>query len=154
MTEKSYSVVRVDEWSLRKMFNEGRYWERAQSHELVTRVGHNKHPAPPESGQPHCTRSQEVTYYDPITNTELARVHQYLRPDNSLGGSGMPDPKTLLHNGVLYHLHKKPKPNQHTSIPPSPIKKLARRIGRKLSHIWRKSRRHLRQIVGFETPRR
>jgi hypothetical protein len=29
-------------------------------------------------------------------------VHQYLRKDGSLGGSGKPDPKKLFHKGKLY----------------------------------------------------
>jgi hypothetical protein len=30
-------------------------------------------------------------------------VHQYLQPDGTLGASGQPDPKRLLHDGILYH---------------------------------------------------
>lgn len=31
-----------------------------------------------------------------------ALVHQYVRPDGSLGGSGQPDPKLLIEEGVTY----------------------------------------------------
>jgi len=32
----------------------------------------------------------------------VAVVFQYLRPDGSIGGSGRPDPKFLLRDGVQY----------------------------------------------------
>jgi hypothetical protein len=37
-------------------------------------------------------------------NNEVARVHQYLRPDGTIGGSGRPDPKKVLYlyQGILY----------------------------------------------------
>jgi hypothetical protein len=31
-------------------------------------------------------------------------VHQYLRPDGTLGASGLPDPKLVVHEGVVYKL--------------------------------------------------
>ena len=37
-------------------------------------------------------------------NNELARVHQYLRPDGTIGASGKPDPKRLLEGNILYRL--------------------------------------------------
>ena len=41
---------------------------------------------------------------------EVARVHQYLRTDGTLGGSGRrPDPKRLYEDGVLYALKKGPR---------------------------------------------
>jgi hypothetical protein len=30
-------------------------------------------------------------------------VHQYLRPDGTLGLSGRPDPKLVLYEGVVYY---------------------------------------------------
>lgn len=53
-------------------------------------------------GQPLGTVSQFLSYRDAKTGEELARVHQYQRPDGSLGGSGKPDPKRLLDDGVIY----------------------------------------------------
>ena len=32
----------------------------------------------------------------------LALVHLYLRPDDSLGGSGRPDLKVVVHQGIEY----------------------------------------------------
>jgi hypothetical protein len=51
------------------------------------------------------TRSQEISYFD-ANNQEVARVHQYLKPDGNLGGSGRPDPKRVFQGGVLYRLTK------------------------------------------------
>jgi len=58
-------------------------------------------PAPAAARQPEGTRSQIVAYYDEEGN-RLAIVHCYLRPDGTLGGSGRPDPKWLLHKGKIY----------------------------------------------------
>jgi hypothetical protein len=44
-----------------------------------------------------------VAYYDG-QGDEIARVHQYLRPDGTLGAAGRPDPKRIFENGVLYRL--------------------------------------------------
>jgi hypothetical protein len=49
-----------------------------------------------------------VSYLDSDGN-EVARVHQYLRPDGTIGASGKPDPKRLLDGGILYYLEKSKK---------------------------------------------
>ena len=59
------------------------------------------HPSPQPASEPFCTRSQMISYMD-AQGTEIARVHQYLRPDGTIGGSGKPDPKRMLHEGVIY----------------------------------------------------
>jgi len=48
-----------------------------------------------------------VFYLD--AGLEVARVHQYLRTDGTLGASGLPDPKAVLENGILYRIRKPPK---------------------------------------------
>lgn len=50
------------------------------------------------------TRSQLVEYVDAHQGrlVKVALAHRYLRPDGSLGGSGQPDPKRVLHDGILY----------------------------------------------------
>jgi hypothetical protein len=50
---------------------------------------------------PPGTRSQIVTYYT-REGTLVAYVHQYLRPDGTLGGSGRPKPKVLIEEGIYY----------------------------------------------------
>ena len=84
------------------MFNEGRYYERAQAGELVEEVGYNHHPCPPRANQPYCTRSQTVHYVDLEEGREVAVVHQYLREDGSLGASGRPDPKRICQGTTIY----------------------------------------------------
>lgn len=46
-----------------------------------------------------------VSYRDGQDN-EVARVHQYLRLDDSLGADGRPDPKRLVYKGVKYRRAK------------------------------------------------
>jgi hypothetical protein len=92
-----------------EIFNQGQYWERLQRGEFVAVVLEDRHPSLMKANEPFCTRSQMVSYRD-HSNCEHARVHQYLRPDGKIGASGKPDPKRLLHEGMLCRLHKKAKP--------------------------------------------
>ncbi len=55
---------------------------------------YDAHCDPRRSGQPPCTRSQLYLYS--MDGAPVALVHQYTRPDGTLGGSGMPDPKVLV----------------------------------------------------------
>lgn len=82
------------------MFNDNEFWGRVQRGELTTAVLAESHPSPPRANLPLCTRSQIVAYFE--RGEKVALVHQYLRPDGTLGASGRPDPKRLLLNGVLY----------------------------------------------------
>jgi hypothetical protein len=85
------------------MFNEGRYWERVQEGELVGYPQGNRHPSPPPAFEPYCTVSQSVHYYTRQLK-KVAVVHQYLRPDGSLGASHRPDPKAIIVGDVMYVL--------------------------------------------------
>lgn len=66
------------------------------------------HPSRTQANEPFCTWTQEVFYID-ANNQEIARIHQYLRPDGTLGASGRPDPKQLIENGVMYRMRKQPR---------------------------------------------
>jgi hypothetical protein len=90
------------------MFNEGGYWERAAVGEFSQVMIRDKHPSPALAHEVTCTRSLILAYLD-SDGRKVALVHQYLRPDGTLGGSGRPDPKPLLHEGALYTLRQKPK---------------------------------------------
>ena len=90
------------------MFNEEGYWEKTKSGEFTTVTLEHRHPALTAANEPNCTYSQMISYRDANGN-EMARVHQYLRPDGTIGASGKPDPKRILLGGTLYRLHKKPK---------------------------------------------
>lgn len=53
------------------------------------------------AAQPEATRSQIWSYYTE-SGQQLAVVHQYMRPDGTLGSAGLPDPKWLFEDGVAY----------------------------------------------------
>lgn len=91
-----------------ELFNDGDYWGRMQRGEFTPVVIEDRHPSLMKANEPYCTKSQMVSYRDK-DNNEVVRVHQYLRPDKTIGASGRPDPKRLLKDGVLYKLPKRPK---------------------------------------------
>lgn len=59
---------------------------------------------PPQkgSGEPPGTLSQIVAYLD-SKGRQVAVVHQYLKRDGSIGGSGRPDPKKVFYKGQSTH---------------------------------------------------
>ncbi len=69
------------------------------------RVEKDAHPSPPLANEPICTQSQLLVYFDK-EHKKVAEAHQYLRPDGKIGASGLPDPKAVLHEGILYYLDK------------------------------------------------
>ncbi len=86
---------------LRRIFRESNILDRMRSGELRQVLSRDDHPAPPASGQPFCTRSQILSFFDADDN-KIVVLHQYKRPDGSLGGSGRPDPKRLLIGRTIY----------------------------------------------------
>jgi hypothetical protein len=109
MTDDSnFSIQRVDSAELCRLFNEGEYWERAKAGEFTQVVIEDRHPSLMKAAEPFCTQSQMVSYRDKDQN-EIVRVHQYLRPDKTIGASGRPDPKRLFQDGTLYRQKKASK---------------------------------------------
>jgi hypothetical protein len=51
--------------------------------------------------EPSGTRSVTVSYVNDAGH-RIFLVHFYLRPGETIGGSGKPDPKWLLEDGVVY----------------------------------------------------
>jgi hypothetical protein len=91
---------KVPAQDLQQLFNNGQYLEKVQRNQLLASVESSR-PAHPSKGQPPGTLSQMVWYFD--ANERVALVHQYLRPDGTIGASGLPDPKRLYINGeILY----------------------------------------------------
>lgn len=90
-------------WQLRTMFNAGHYWLLARRGELDQQLLRNGHPSSDASGEPFCTRSQIIAYFD-MDGNEVARVHQYLRADGTVGASGKPDPKRLRQGDTIYYV--------------------------------------------------
>jgi hypothetical protein len=91
----------VSAQELQQMFNDGKYQEKVASGELTAMVVKSRHPSPRPAFLPFCTQSQLLVYRD-LFGEKIAEVHRYLKPDNTLGASRKPDPKMLLHEGVLY----------------------------------------------------
>lgn len=86
---------------LRPMFKDSNILDRIRSGELRQVLSREGHPAPPTSGQPFCTRSQILSFFD-ADDDKIVVLHQYKRPDGSIGGSGQPDPKRLLIGRTIY----------------------------------------------------
>ena len=110
-TPPTGSVEEVDEQTLRHYFNIGQIEQRTQRGELTTKVKPgSKHAARPEANEPPGTISHIVQYFD--ENGELiAKAHEYVRPDGSVGASGRPDPKWLrIGDRILKQKRKKSKP--------------------------------------------
>lgn len=95
-------IVYVSRQRLRALFNEGKYWTRARNREFTLEYLYNKR-VPAKAGQPRGTKSQIIAYIN-SNGQQVALVHQYLKPDGTLGGSGKPDPKELLEGEVLYKI--------------------------------------------------
>ncbi|MBW1952186.1 MAG: hypothetical protein JRI50_00605 [Deltaproteobacteria bacterium] len=72
---------------LRQMFNDGNYWSRALSGEFQQLLVKERHLDPLKTAEPTCTHSQMLTYKD-MAGNEIARVHQYLRPNGKMARQG------------------------------------------------------------------
>lgn len=92
---------RVAEAELRLIFNT-RLLEFVLTDQLDAVIRRNNHCAVPPADEPRCTHTQTVYYMHPSTGHLLAKAHQYRRPDGSLGVSGLPDPKAVYLDGVIY----------------------------------------------------
>ncbi|MBW3578328.1 MAG: hypothetical protein KY462_11435 [Actinobacteria bacterium] len=78
----------IDEWQLRRLFNEGEFYERMLGGELSAMKVDENRPSK-AANQPAGTRSEEWLYDEGAT--VVARVHQYVLPDGTIGASGRPD---------------------------------------------------------------
>jgi hypothetical protein len=90
---------------LRKIFNDGRYVDLV-AHGVLSEKPIREGTPSVNANQPPGTKSQVLAYLNQ-DGRQVAVVHQYLRADGSLGGSGKPDPKKLLHENTLYILDEK-----------------------------------------------
>ncbi len=87
---------------MRRLFNDGQYWQRAQQGEFTIEIKRHMTPLP-QAGEPAGTVSQIAVCTD-ASGRPVALVHQYVRLDGSLGGSGRPDPKELLVGDELLYV--------------------------------------------------
>jgi hypothetical protein len=100
----SATFQEVSETELRERFNAGDFYFRSLTGELDSALEEEGHPSPGPAGEPFCTRSQIISYWD--GGDQVARVHQYLRPDGDLGASGLPDPQMVMEDNVVYFVVK------------------------------------------------
>ena len=105
LSRDSRPIEWVTEDIIREIFNESQLYENTMTGKVVTTIRRNKHREPPPEGEPLCTRSQILSYSLPDGEL-LAVVHQYLRPDGTIGGSGLPDPKRLYLADKIFSLER------------------------------------------------
>ena len=91
---------RVSPDRLRRMFNEGDFLSRMQSGELRKALHRENHLKTPER---FCTRSLVDVYQDEY-GEDVVHIHRLILPNGRPGGSGLPDPKRLVLNGVIYYI--------------------------------------------------
>ena len=87
---------------LRRRFGSLGYEQGVIAGRLTVKLLKDRHPSAPRAREPNCTRSQIVGYFRGRVN--VAIVHQYLRPDGTIGASGRPDPKRVRDGNVIYTL--------------------------------------------------
>lgn len=95
-------IISDDE--LRRKFNDGGFLGRWERGELEDVVLWENHPSSPLANEPFCTRSQMIALRVPTSRRIVARLHRYLRPDGTIGLSGVPDPKGVLDRETWYEL--------------------------------------------------
>ncbi len=95
-------IQRVSATQMRALFN-ARILPLIHDGSLHGTAQKSGHPSPVGSGQPYCTRSQYIVFRE-SSGTTVAEAHQYLLPDGTIGASGLPDPKLLVLDGILYLL--------------------------------------------------
>jgi hypothetical protein len=95
-------IQRVTLTELRKLFNT-EVLPRLANGDIIAVVRSEGQPNP-RAQQPVGTRSQRVEYWGAKDGalSKIAVAHQYLRPDGTIGASGKPDPKRVLHEGIIY----------------------------------------------------
>jgi hypothetical protein len=91
---------------MRALFAEARIEERLMAGELrlEERRG-TRHAAPAHLAEPPGTISHAVVYLA-ADGVAQAIAHEYVRPDGSIGASGLRDPKWIRHEGVSYKLKR------------------------------------------------
>lgn len=93
-------VRRVTDAELRRLYRDGGYEDLVERGQINATIEFDR-PASPRANQAPGTRSQLLAYSD-SSGRVVMRVHRYLRPDGTLGGSGRADPKYILHEGTIY----------------------------------------------------
>jgi len=102
MTPPIDKLEYITEQNIRQKFNRSQYPIMISQGLLKVLFLRNTHLKEPwRKNEPYCTHSQMIRYSDD-TGKWFVEVHQYLRPDNTLGGSGKADPKRLREGNIIY----------------------------------------------------
>lgn len=88
-------VEKVAPIIIRQLFNDAEFYEKINTGEIYTYTSENSHLEDPKPPDPYCTHSQILYYYSEEPRL-VAVVHQYLKPDGTLGQSGLPDPQRIF----------------------------------------------------------
>jgi hypothetical protein len=87
---------------IRQLFNESNYPALIRTGQLRPEYIRNQPLKDPlQKNEPAGTRSQIIRYRD-RNGQWMVVVHQYLRPNGTLGGSGLPDPKRLRIGNTVF----------------------------------------------------
>ena len=85
---------------MQRLFNDGEFWQRMQEGEFQEElIGYHQCSFPELVAQYPGIRGKS-TYYKDQFGTKIAEVHYYELADGTI--YKRPDPKRLVHNGVLY----------------------------------------------------
>lgn len=95
--ERDLPVEFTSASELRALFNEF-LLPRVRAGEISEIVLYSDIPSP-RSGQPPGALSQTLGYFE--AGEKIAEAHRFLLKSGELGGSGLPDPKGMVHEGTL-----------------------------------------------------
>jgi hypothetical protein len=101
-------VIRTTDDELRRLFREAGYLASTLSGQFMMRPygRQSLYQSPPvpdaREPEPAGTLSGLVEITDPSNNQRIAIAHRLLRPDGTLGASGLPDPKMVFLEGIIY----------------------------------------------------
>ena len=101
---QSLKVVRVSSRIIQRKFNQSQVPGMIKRGELTLKLIRESEIKDPEKRrypEPPGTLSQTIQYKDKRGRLILV-VHQYKRPDGTLGASGKPDPKRLRIGNIIY----------------------------------------------------
>ncbi len=102
------TAPRVSVQELRRLFNDASYLTRTLNGTFTVQnfgaqsVYQNPSDLRGHDPEPEGTISGLIEIIDPATNGRVAVAHRLLRPDGSFGASGLPDPKMVIVDGVIY----------------------------------------------------
>jgi hypothetical protein len=101
-------VIRVSTEELRRLFNEASYLARTLNGTFINQAfgAQSVYQNPPDlegrEPEPEGTLTGLIEIIDPSSQQRRAVAHRLLRPDRTFGASGLPDPKMVFIDGVIY----------------------------------------------------